>query len=118
MEEQAVAHRKFRGKQRRTNLKECEDGAQFHEFGNLVERRITGKHRFLQHSLLRQACFISESANNIAHYVSVNVGQPKIPARIAVSELLVVKTHQVENRRVKVVHVDGVLRHIHPELIG
>ena len=48
----------------------------------------------------------------------MNVRQPKIPARIAIGQPLVVKTHQLENRRVQIMDVNRIFGRPEAEFIG
>src|SRR6266542_4336017 len=52
------------------------------------------------------------------HHAPVNIGQPKIPARVAVSELFVVKAEQMQERRVQIVDVNLVFDRLESEFIG
>ena len=45
---------------------------------------------------------------NLFHDLPVNIGQPKITARVTVGQFLVVKPHEVEDCRVQVVHADAI----------
>ena len=58
------------------------------------------------------------SRNNIADNPAVDVGQPKVPAGIAVGQSFVIKAHQVQDRRVKVMDVNRVFGRLKPKLIG
>ena len=49
------------------------------------------------------------SGNDVVYDFSVDVRQTKVAATIAVGELFVVDPHEVEDRGVQVVSVDGVL---------
>jgi hypothetical protein len=49
---------------------------------------------------------------------SMNIGEPKIAAAVAVRELLVVQAELVQDRRVQVVDMDTVFDRVHAELIG
>ena len=60
----------------------------------------------------------SESGQDLLHDVAVNVGEPVVAAGVAERQLLVVESHQVEDRRVQVVDVDLVLDRVPAELVG
>jgi len=44
----------------------------------------------------------------LLHHVSKNINEPEIASRVTVSERFMVKAEQVQDRRVKVVHMDLV----------
>jgi hypothetical protein len=48
------------------------------------------------------------SGENIANDPAVDIGQAEVAARVAVGEPGVVQPHQMQDRRVQVVHVNGV----------
>ena len=48
----------------------------------------------------------------------MDVGQAEIAASVAVGQLLVVEAEQVQERRVQVVDVHLVLRHVEAELVA
>ena len=48
----------------------------------------------------------------------MHVGQTEISARVSISQLLVIQSHQVQNRRVKIVHAGLVLLCREAELVG
>ena len=48
----------------------------------------------------------------------MDVRQAKIPTRIVERQALVVEAHQVQNRRVKVVHVHAILDRLETELVS
>src|SRR5262249_22124930 len=50
--------------------------------------------------------------------MAVNVGEAEVAASIAIRQLLVIETEQVENRRVQVVDVDLVPHRSEAELVG
>src|SRR6266540_1606882 len=57
------------------------------------------------------------SRQDLAHHVPVHVGQPEVPAAVAVGQPLVVQAEQVQDRGMKVVHVYRILRRVHAELV-
>src|SRR5262245_3951656 len=56
--------------------------------------------------------------DQLTNHTAVDVGQPKIAARIAVRESLVVEPEQVQNRGVQIVDVHAILDRAEAELIG
>ena len=56
--------------------------------------------------------------DDIRNDLAVDVGQPEITPRVAVGQALVVEAHQSQQRRVQVVHVDGVIDGLEAELVG
>src|SRR6266536_3500138 len=57
------------------------------------------------------------SGDYLPHYAPMHVGKPEVAAGIAVSEALVIDTQQVEDRRMQVMHMDGVFLHVHAQII-
>src|SRR6266568_90603 len=55
---------------------------------------------------------------HVLHDFSAHIGQPKIPARVAVSEFLVVEAQQVQHGRVQVMDMDEVLGRAIAELVS
>src|SRR5947208_326903 len=55
---------------------------------------------------------------NLAHHASRHVGQPKVAAAVAIGELEVVETEQVQDRGVQVVNVDAILNRFEANLVG
>ena len=53
----------------------------------------------------------------LAHYISAHVSQPELAPLKFVSELGMIQTHQVQDRRVQVVNVHWVFSHVVPQLI-
>src|SRR5438105_4957049 len=51
----------------------------------------------------------ASSSQNILHHIPRNIGQPEIATGVAEGELRVIKAQQMQDRRVEVVNVDGVL---------
>src|ERR1043166_945712 len=49
---------------------------------------------------------------NLFHYFAADIGKPEIAPLKLIREARVVDTHQVENRRVQIVHADRILRHV------
>src|SRR4051812_49371277 len=58
------------------------------------------------------------SAHDAPDDLAVDVGEPEVAAAVAVGELLVVDAHQMQDRRVQVVHVDLVGDGGDAELVG
>src|SRR5436309_6523027 len=54
---------------------------------------------------------------DLLHHPPVNVGQPKIPAGVPVSELFVVKAEQMQERRVQIVDVNLVFDRLESEFV-
>ena len=50
--------------------------------------------------------------------MSVNVGQPEIPAGVAIGKFFVIEAEQVQQGRVQVVDVDLVLDGLETKLVG
>src|SRR2546422_6900473 len=59
-----------------------------------------------------------DSRQDLPHGLPANVSQAEIAALEAISEPQVIDPQQVENRGVKVVHVNGVLRSVVAQVIG
>ncbi len=49
---------------------------------------------------------------------AVHIGQSEIASRVAVCQLLVIKAHEMQNRRVQVMHVDSIFDRRATKLIG
>src|SRR5437016_2881989 len=79
---------------------------------------------FIRHSSLVIRIFVTSSRpglslrQNLSHDSPVNIGQPKIPAGVPVSELFVVKAEQMQKRRVQIVNVNFVFDRLESEFIG
>ena len=58
------------------------------------------------------------SGDDVLHDVAVDVGEAEVATGVAVGELLVIETKQVEDGGVQVVHVDLVLDGGESELVG
>src|ERR1041385_6684820 len=58
-----------------------------------------------------------KSGDDFFHHVSVHVRQPEITARGPEGKLLMIETKELENRGVKIVNVNLVLRRGEPEFI-
>ena len=58
------------------------------------------------------------SCDKVVDYVAGEVGQAIIAAAVMISELRVVDTKLVENRRVNVVHMHWILNCLPPEIVG
>src|SRR4051794_12843188 len=52
------------------------------------------------------------------HDLAMDVGQAEVPAGVAVGEPLVVESEEVQDRGVEVVHADGILDGLEPEVVG
>ena len=48
----------------------------------------------------------------------MNIGEPEIPTGVAVGQLFMIQSHQVQDRGVKVVDMDGVLFNVVSNIIG
>src|SRR5205823_12966365 len=59
----------------------------------------------------------ARSRDEIAHHPAVDVGQSVFAALKPISQPLVVQAEQVQDGRVQVVDVDGILRHCEAELV-
>ena len=64
--------------------------------------------RVLRHRWLRQ---------QLLHQFTVHICQAEVAALETIREFRVIETEQVENRRVQVVDVDFVLRHVEAEVV-
>ena len=60
----------------------------------------------------------SLSGQNLSAHIAVNIGEPKIPARIAIGKCFVIEAEQMQHGGVQVVDVDLVLHGLEPELVG
>src|SRR5579863_3517888 len=58
------------------------------------------------------------SGEQFRHDAARYIGEPEIPAGVAVGEFLVIESEQVQQRRVQVMHVYLVLRGGEAELVG
>src|SRR5438128_12372336 len=58
----------------------------------------------------------SGSGNNVVNDVAGDIGEAEVAAGVAVSELFVIQTHEVQDSGVEVMHVDGVLGVMHAEV--
>lgn len=54
---------------------------------------------------------------DFAHHSTMHIGQTVIAAGVAIGEVFVVESHQVQDRGVEVVNVDGVLADVDAVLI-
>jgi hypothetical protein len=52
------------------------------------------------------------------NHFSVHIGQPKIATCVPVNQSLVIDSKKMQNRRVKIMHMNFVLDRKLPELIG
>lgn len=50
--------------------------------------------------------------------ITVYIGQSEIPSRVTVSKFLMIESHQVEDRRLQVMHMDAVFDRGKSEFIG
>lgn len=57
------------------------------------------------------------SCNNVLNQAAVNVSQSEVTTTIPVRELFVVKAHQVKNRGVQIVDMDGFVNDFVAEVI-
>ena len=55
---------------------------------------------------------------NLLHDVPVHVGEPEISARVAEGQRLVIEAHEMENRGVEIVDVDGILHDVDSQFVG
>ena len=60
----------------------------------------------------------SRSRHNVVDHITEHIGQAHVAAVVAVGELEVVQTEQMQNGRVDVVDVHGVMDGVHAEVIG
>ena len=60
----------------------------------------------------------SVSGQDVAHYVSVYVGQAEIATGIAIGKSFVVEAEQVQNGCVQIVNVNAVLHRFGAEFVG
>ena len=58
------------------------------------------------------------SRQQFLHHPAMHVGQPEVAAGVAVGELRVIETEQVQNRGVEVVHVNAISRDRGALLVG
>src|SRR5687767_7420443 len=61
---------------------------------------------------------VNDSREEFLHHISVHVGQPEIAAGMAEDQSLVIESEQVQNGRVEIVHMDGVLCDQTPVIIS
>jgi hypothetical protein len=52
------------------------------------------------------------------HDIAIHIGQAKIPPRVPIRQFFVVKSEQMQRRRVEIVNGDLFLDHLEAELIG
>src|SRR5581483_1447665 len=83
----------------------------FHIKGSGVRLRDDGWNEAIEPPLTR-------SGQNVFDYHPRHIRQPKVSARVAVGELLVIDTQQIENGRVQIVDGDTILDGFESELIG
>jgi hypothetical protein len=50
--------------------------------------------------------------------MAMDIGETEIPAGVPISELLVIKAHQVEDCGLKVVNMHRVFHSLKPEIVG
>lgn len=60
----------------------------------------------------------TDSGENILHDVSGDIGQTEIPSKMTMNQPLMVESHEMEDGRVEVMEVDGVISHVDPIVIG
>ena len=58
------------------------------------------------------------SGNNLLDDVTMHIGQSEIPTGVAIRELRMVKSHQVQNRGVQIMNMNPVFHSSVAELIG
>src|SRR2546426_10633398 len=58
------------------------------------------------------------SRYNWLNHIPGHIGQPEIAPAVAISEARVIETHQVQDGRMQVMHVDGILHGFVSELVG
>src|SRR5438045_3815314 len=57
-------------------------------------------------------------SHDLFHQLAMNIGQPIVPAFVAVSQALVVDPEVLQQRRVEVMHAHGVFGDVVSEIIG
>src|SRR4051794_38793394 len=62
--------------------------------------------------------FLCLSGEQLGDYLAVNVRQTVIAPLEAVGQLLVVQAEQVQNSRLQIVNVDGILNDVIAEVVG
>ena len=62
-----------------------------------------------------QICFDElHLSKHLANYLALDIRKSEVAAHVAVSEARVVEAETVEDRSLKVIHVYGILDHLHP----
>jgi len=66
----------------------------------------------------RQVCDVGSGVENLFDDVSVHVGETEVPSCVAVSELFVVESHDVQDGGMEVVDVDQVFHNVVTDVVG
>src|SRR5215471_14332871 len=61
---------------------------------------------------------VPELRQDVLYDLALHIGQPEIPSRVAVSQLLVIDAKKVEHCRVQVMNGDAILNRLESELVG
>jgi hypothetical protein len=72
----------------------------------------------VRHFTIEFSEFDNELAYDVMHYVAGDIGEAKIPTAVAVSQLGVIHTEQVEGGGVEIVNVDGLIDGLEAEVVG
>ena len=57
------------------------------------------------------------SGQDFPHHLTVDIGQSEVAARVAVRQTLVIQAQNVQNGRVQIVHVHGIVDRQETELV-
>src|SRR5262245_223790 len=76
------------------------------------------KMHFTVCAALRQQTWMLYSAENRTNHPAMHAGKPAVPATVAECQTFMIETQQVQNGRVQIVNVHGVLDNAVAELVG
>lgn len=62
--------------------------------------------------------FATLSFHNVMDDIPKHIRQPHVATVVTVGEFQVIQAQEVENRRVDIVHVHGVMNGVHAKVIG
>ena len=65
-------------------------------------------------TILPIPCDTVASGQNLPHHIALDIGEPEIPATVAIREFFVIKPEQVKHRRVQVVDMDFSINRLVP----
>ena len=54
---------------------------------------------------------------DVVDNVPVNIGQPVIPTAVPISQTLMIQTHQMQNRRMEIVHMHSFVNSVPTEIV-